>query len=350
MSNPDSSGVFGLLTFDPPIYCTRDALGASAELSVSSVAGKITLPSLPEWGSNPLDPLRMPLIAPTAAAGWKRGSPCYWGHPTSYPSGFGHVELALLQFEVHDSQRRSAGTSILQGIDAWRTLFTDHLELITRQRSGPSFEVHRRTSDFHLFYWTGGKAASDFDKQPIKITTYLQSNEVALTSAQLQVICGLASSGTALPLEYRVLLESYRANARSDYRTAVIHGATATEIALTNAIRAKLAAEGTVYAQKLLTKFRMLAGRLELASIVGVALPNLDYQRDLVQPRNDVVHKADAASLSIARAAINVADAVVDAQASALYAGRIYPFYKDVPGSAPEADIASLSTSPNCPH
>ena len=90
MSDPQASALFGLLTLDPPVYCERQALGTTADMSVGGVAGTINLPGLPEWGENPADPLHMPLVAPRAASGWKRGqTPFEWGFPASYPAGAG---------------------------------------------------------------------------------------------------------------------------------------------------------------------------------------------------------------------------------------------------------------------
>ena len=46
------------------------------------------------------------------------------------------------------------------------------------------------------------------------------------------------------------------------------------------------------FGDRLLKKFRMLGGRIELLRIMGITLPNKDYEALVVGPRNDVVHKA----------------------------------------------------------
>jgi hypothetical protein len=37
----------------------------------------------------------------------------------------------------------------------------------------------------------------------------------------------------------------------------------------------------------------MLSGRFELVRVLGIQLPNKDYEKLVMEPRNDVVHKAD---------------------------------------------------------
>jgi hypothetical protein len=50
--------------------------------------------------------------------------------------------------------------------------------------------------------------------------------------------------------------------------------------------------QGVVYGEKILDKYRMLGGRFELAKTVGIPLPDKDYKKLILEPRNNVVHKA----------------------------------------------------------
>ena len=43
----------------------------------------------------------------------------------------------------------------------------------------------------------------------------------------------------------------------------------------------------------MLDKFKMLSGRFELIRILGIEIPDKDYNSLIINPRNDVVHRAN---------------------------------------------------------
>jgi hypothetical protein len=45
--------IYGLVRFDDPILCGRDALGSVTEISVDGLAGGLAMPRLPEWATPP---------------------------------------------------------------------------------------------------------------------------------------------------------------------------------------------------------------------------------------------------------------------------------------------------------
>ena len=48
----------------------------------------------------------------------------------------------------------------------------------------------------------------------------------------------------------------------------------------------------------------MLSGRFELVRLLGIALPEKDYVTLIVNPRNDVIHRADFPSKALSNQAI----------------------------------------------
>ena len=136
----------------------------------------------------------------------------------------------------------------------------------------------------------------------------MASDDTLLTMNQLSAICKYGANSSRIGLEYRVLLEAYRAMYLGDYRKAIIESATSAEMALTGGIKRALSEKNVTFGDQLLRKFRMLSGRLELARIVGVTLPNCDFKSHLVDPRNDVIHRAEFASEFRAMNAIKVVD------------------------------------------
>jgi hypothetical protein len=241
-----------------------------------------------------------------------------WGQPVSYPAGVSRVECLLLFFDVSTSQVSNAGPRIFRSFNRWRSLFVDYLELLTKQRRVPRVQVHYQSSDLQLFCWSEeGKAEHFHDADPIKISAMLSSGDDALTTNQLDRICKLSSSSKDLEIEYRIQLEAYRALGVGDFRKAIIEAAVAAEIALTKAIQIRLAEDKVSYADKLLSKFRMLGARIELAKIIGIHLPE-DLFNKLVEPRNQVIHLAEFADFKTAIQAVNATDEILRLQPNAL--------------------------------
>ncbi|MDO5653073.1 MAG: hypothetical protein Q4G39_03110 [Brachymonas sp.] len=320
-ASPGNRTLFGLLTFDEPLLCARETLGATAPILIGGVGGICSLPRLPDWSELPDDPLHAPLVPPEEARTWRQGSePFAWGFPTSYPTGTGQVEMALLRFDVAGDSVSEEGARVIRGFDSWRTLFLCHLELLTKQRRIQQIRVQNKIDDLDLFCWSAeNKPERPWDKEPTEVQIVFPSEDTFLKVSQFNRLCELASAGIELPLEYRIQLEAYRALAVGDFRKAIIEAGAAAEVALTSAICAKLSTDGITHGDELLGKFRTLGGRLNLAKKIGLQLPKLGISKNLVQPRNEVVHKADFADHRTAYLAIEVTDELIHMQPGALY-------------------------------
>jgi hypothetical protein len=109
---------------------------------------------------------------------------------------------------------------------------------------------------------------------------------------QFREAAQLASKVLQPRLHYRMLLEAYSARRTEDYRKAIIEAATALEICLTMRILDEFNAQGISFGEKLLQKFRMLGGRFELVKLLDISLPDKDYSTLVINPRNEVIHRA----------------------------------------------------------
>lgn len=321
---PQLRRLYGLVSFEDPIICSAEVLGKIAAVSIGGVAGHLVLPSLPDWTTSPADPIDMPLVPPNDALTWKQGDdPLHWGCPASYPTGISRVEKVLLHFDVTESELHSASTMVHRAFDRWRTLFVDYLELFTKQRMVQHLRITNRTDDLDLFCWDAEqKTERPYEVEPGRLDICFPSDSHALTVAQFEQVCGLASADKELALWYRIQLEAYRALRAEDFRKAIIETAVAAEFVLTSAIRAKLSADGITYTEKLLSKFRMLGGRLELAQMIQIPLPRINLTADLVEPRNNVIHRADFANERVAHRAISATDEIIRLQPNALCSER----------------------------
>lgn len=102
-----------------------------------------------------------------------------------------------------------------------------------------------------------------------------------------------------------------RAAATANWRAALIDAATATEVALTTGLTARISAEtSSRVAEALIDRTRMLGPRIDLAKDLDMALP-ARIHADLVERRNAVVHRGAGVTDSDAKAAIAVAWEIV---------------------------------------
>lgn len=310
--------IYGLVRLDDPIICTRDVLGSVTEISVGGLVGRLAMPRLLEWTTPPTNLFQVRLLPPLDANLWQQLGDDKWGQPVSYPSSISRVERLLLFFDVSTSEVAGTGSRVFRGFNRWRSLFVDYFELVTKQKRVQRVKVHYQSNDLELFCWGAeGKAEHLRDADPIRISAMLSAGEDALTADQLARICKLSSSDKEPELEYRVQLGSYRALGVGDFRKSIIETAVAAEIALTKAIQVRLLEDKISYAEKLLSKFRMLGGRIELAKTIGISLPE-DLKANLVDPRNQVIHQAEFANFKTAIQAINATDGILSLQSNAL--------------------------------
>ena len=321
---PTVETFYGLIRFDTPIECTRDALGSRAAVVIGGVSGVLELPSQALWGTEvPEDPLHMPLVPPTAALTWKEGdAPMWWGRPIRYPEGWSSVEKALLTFELPPDKMSAQATSVHKGFARWYKLFVQYFELVTKQRSLSLVEAEPYPGQLDLFRWSSaGKPDRPYDREPHRATIYAsRTDELLLKPFQFDEICALAASSKEPALHYRIQLEAYRAMRNGDYRKAIIETGTAAELGLVRAAMEVMSKSGITFVDDLVKRFPALGGKLELARMVGVALPSTDYQGRLVTPRNGVIHRGAFAGRGTALDALQVTDELLR---------RIFPSLQD---------------------
>ncbi len=313
---------YGLIRFDESIDCTKDTLGSKADVVIGGVAGILELPSPAPWGTErPADPLNVPLMPPSGALTWKEGGkPMFWGRPCRYPDGWSSIHKALLIFELPHDLMSVKAASVQKGFARWYRLFHQYFELVTKQQSLSWVESDEYSAHFDLFRWgANGKADRPYETEPHSVTVFTSdTDELLLKPNQFAEICALASSSKEPALHYRIQLEAYRAARNGDFRKAIIEAGTAAELGLARAAKEMMSASGITFVDELVKRFQALGGKLELARIVGVSLPDIDYKTRLVTPRNGVIHRGLFASRETAVEAISVADELLRAICPAL--------------------------------
>lgn len=284
--------LYGIVEFSSPLFCSADALGKSVNIVVGGHRGRLMLPSLPDWIEGEKDPLRKSLLGPMPARSWKRGdSLIYWGRPQSYPKGEASVELALMEFRVTQDKLEEGAQQVYEGFAAWHDLFEKYVVLLTKQGTHNNVEIHSEQKGLELLSVENDKLKHVSDNRSHLISIIMSKDDVSLHYNQLAEASFYSSSLFEPRFEYRLLLEAFNARRDGDYRKAIIEAANALEICLTARIMDEFERQSISFGEKLLQKYRMLGGRFELIKLLGITLPNKDYETLINKPRNDVVHK-----------------------------------------------------------
>lgn len=209
-----------------------------------------------------------------------------------YPSGHSEVELALLEFHLFPKELDVGAQKIYTDFKPWLTLFEQYVRLLTTQHTKGRTSAGKGSGWLELRLEENFSSKRISNSLPLQITVEVARDEECLHLEQLKQASQLASSGLQPHLHYRMLLEAYSARRNKDYRKAIIEGATALEVCLTARILEEFDMQGISFGEKLMQKFRMLSGLFELTRLLGINLPEKDYLTLVINPRNNVIHRA----------------------------------------------------------
>jgi hypothetical protein len=310
----------GPYTLEVPIFFDGDALGGSHNVTVGDVAGSVVLPGLPAgwreppgageagWAGLQQPPLELPQFASHDEA-------VRWGMPRERPSGHSVVEAVLLRFPVEVGGGQESGARVVRALRPWFRLVRNWLSAVTRQDLSPDgepfqyFHSHAERVDLRGFN-ADGKSFTVRDPDP---TFFIREHDdVRVTAAAWRRALDEASAEHELPVEHQLLNDARAAAYRGKWRQAVLDAATATEVSLSEALQAHLAATNEPAVIDALTDGKTLGALVGLCGRLGVNIP-ADLQDGLVRPRNKVVHEALMPSQEVAGRAVSLASAVVAA-------------------------------------
>lgn len=308
--------LYGIVKFEEPLLCHKDLLGNTFPVCVGGVDGQLELPIGPIETGRPADPLREFLLPPRDAKAWKQGEAAIrWGrrYANHYPNGHPDVWRMLLWFDLPPEDVSSLSTRVHQNFNQWRTRFFEGLDLLSTRWLVDSYVVlNSEPEDLDLFIWNqSGKVERPYVQATVEVISSYSSNpDPALTQSHFLDACRFASNGLDLPEPYRFQLVAHRAIGEKDFRKAIVETAVASEIALTQTIEARLLNDNVSYAEKILKKFSMLSGRIDLAIAMGLHVPT-DVKSHLVDPRNRVAHRGYAPSEEEAVKAVKATESIL---------------------------------------
>lgn len=301
--------VVALLKFPRPICCRGEVLGSRTPITVAGLSSILVMPFLPAWDRAVDDPLHMPLRPPCDE--WFRVSHD-WGTVISYPDGCTVVRQACVEFREGAEVVKNQTADAIHALSVWARRLGDYAALLASDY-GTGAEVGEDEKDpaqIRLYVRDGGEVRSIARQRDPIITVYTAGFDTqGLTLKGFSNAAQLASLNAEPKLQYRMLLQAFRAMDERDWRSAIIEGACAVEASLAERIRTELrAAERD---QDLIKDFRGLTRLISIARVLGIVLPDVDVKTDIIQLRNAVVHKGSFPQRSDALKLLRASEKVV---------------------------------------
>lgn len=293
------------------IECSGQLVGREFPISVGKFDGQLLLPKAglsmnatsPEWGQ-----LRTPLMGDE----WQWTNESYdWGRAFSEPAGNFSLKTAALQFSFDNAPDSEDIESLQKGVFRWMARFQDAYEVITRNLRHKRNRVfyHDDQLDTYLVN-ENGDAKRIRPIAPIVLITI--GTDRSPHADQFQKILDIASEKMSLSLAARIQLSAYRALYNDDTRKAVVETATCAELLLTQAIAESLSRYPDISAETLLSGYRTLSNRIQLARAIGLDLNEKELLSQIVEPRNRVIHRGDDLSPKAALTAVSAVDDLLD--------------------------------------
>jgi hypothetical protein len=288
-----SKSTIGILSFSKPIYCAREVLGSRTPVTIGDYPATLAMPLLPEWAPNAKDPLTSPLIAPQSAQGLKRGSSeLHWGMPQQFPSGQSIVDRAVLEFQIPSEMKKDAYEILHRSCARWTQTFESYVALLSRDCASGVEVENTEESRLELLELSSSTVTHISDPKKICLIVHIDQNRKGLLTEQLNEAAEYASKQLLPRLQYRMLLEAYRAMNEGDWRKTIIEAACAIEVSMTDRLEVELVKSGFDNGPWLMDHFRTLSRLYDLSEIVGIIFPKIDFKKEIVQIRNTMVHTA----------------------------------------------------------
>lgn len=206
-----------------------------------------------------------------------------WGHLISYPNIEFEANKILIMFSEDDKD------FIYNNINNYFTKFFNYLKILSKKIFDNSYNCCYNNDT--LFYLNDKKLLKLNNTTTIELPSIILEPERnnGITNEILVKAFKYAST-VDIPLEYKLILNSYSSFENNDFRSAIIEATSSLEITLSNKIFSELISINFPNPDKLLNKYRMAGGKFELANILHILLPTTDYKEKILTPRNQVIH------------------------------------------------------------
>ena len=298
--------------FSPSILCTREVLGREYRVRIGGQAGIILFPSLPKDWEPSRNSLGCPLKAPAGSTGLPFSqTDSKWGSLEYYPDGRAAVSKALLKFSHSADAANQCADAVYEAYTVWLALFVKYIVLQTRQNTCKAVTIENNAANLQIFRQEDENLKFCASGKPVNLWLNMPIDSNFATSIQLDYAASLASHGVWPRLQYRLLLEAYRARAEQDWRKVIFEAGSALECCLVDRITETLQQSHRIDGERLLKTYQGLKRLLELAKVLSIHIPDRDYKTTIFDPRNSVAHRAEFLPPNVAITALGECDKLI---------------------------------------
>lgn len=273
--------LIGVLSIEDGLYCKKEILGKTFDAIIGGFDVKVFFPQLCEQNGKKVS-LDNSLIHPQHEQKFEVEK---WGYVLSYPSYNSCIEKVIIEAEVNDI---SDAKTIYDDALRWTKSIIDFCELSTKRHYKLKSKVESNNTNIRIFY------KNEYVSNHVqgKFTISLPNESVYIDINLLEKSLKFASSGKELLLEYQMLLSSYEAVLKDEYRKAILDACCSVEIVLTNYIKEFCVKRG-IKKDILLDKYKTLGEKSKLAIKIDKKFPKIDFKEKIVDVRNNMIHLND---------------------------------------------------------
>ena len=268
------------------MHCKEDVLGKRVFTSIGGVPIVVFIPNatLEQDPDNLFDCL----VPPNNFPHFK----IEWGHVYRRPNIIAGVRtVGVVVSSVDDPKYK-----LYASIAGWKTKFENIIQLMMKnlildqesiridQIAGGGINFHTGLRLFDINKKLN-EIRNPYNAPPIRVN--LMSEATCLDYKQLSQAFYFASSIIPISHTYTLLLISYNAFTKGDFRSAVILGGSAVE----NSILQKLIRYSKEHGTVLKTPIGELSRKFDRLKQLSINIPINNYKSDLLNIRNSVVHK-----------------------------------------------------------
>lgn len=279
--------ISGPLTLSEYILCKSEVLGQTFDAVIGGIKVSLSFPVCPAINANDAKN-RFPhsLLPPEGAETWDKGeNRLNWGYIVHHPDFESSIATLAIRVDCPDTMVQDTAAQLYNSIEKWEHSFLDYLKLTLKQSIARDFDSERKPCELQLIH-------EKYIPRNIELLFSFSIPTFEDYAYKKDIIDAIAfaSSGKELYLEYQMLLSSYEARKRKNNRQAIIDACSAVEVCLEKAIGKKCSQKGLDAQFFLKGKYLSLGDRFALIKQLDDTLGNINYQKIIVRPRNDVAH------------------------------------------------------------
>lgn len=291
------SEYIGIIQFDKPIACIEEVSGKQFMSKIAEKDILLTFPSIPDnYDGSQFDLKNGDLVVPNNLF---KGN-VNWGMINSYPQCIFSVNAVLCYLSANETDI----DNIYEAFPRWKKKLI-HLHTINtgdymqpKQKLPAIIQGGGFDDGLRIFEITNEKKLQYIynSRTTESINVHLVEQKEAYSANGISILFSNTGSQKEIALTYELLINAYYSMERNDFRSAVILGGSAVEIAILERIKQEYTQTAIFEFDK--EKHRMLGGKFRWLSEKNITIPVADFQSSIIDVRNNATHNGICPSYS----------------------------------------------------